>query len=151
MRDPSRHARVAVLAGVLVLAGTLFLADTRSRDEGSAALDRCAAELDRAATSATRSVSAMVEYVRPTLLEAGPGLEGELYALVAEQAAGAGDGLAEARGRCARVGVPWIHQELRARREACLRRADAVRAYLDRVAADGRVVAVAQPEPVGGC
>lgn len=138
--EPGRRRRAAgvVLVVVLVLGLAIgWYADHRSRQGEYAAVSRCAADSAREYRESTARLSAMAEYVRPSLVFATEQTARGLYGMVSHEAEGISGELQQLRDRCAALDVLGWHSSQRAALSAQLAVQDAEVALLARTATQG--------------
>src|SRR3712207_5441168 len=126
-RGSFRPTRRWLVAGALVLAlaAVGVVVDREVRAAEAAAVGRCADRTLEEVDFSQRRMRSMIAYVRPVLENRlPPGLQEQLYGMVADAASGSDTGLREVRADCEAIDVLPLHGELRRQRAACLRLLD---------------------------
>ena len=139
---PRRWFWWVLLAAAVVVAGSVSVVDRVLRDREVDEVAACAERVSTAVELEGRRVRATYEYVRFAAgLADARGQMGSLYRLIAKSARRSGLELVEARDICTSIAVLPNHDDLRDRRDQCVKVLDAQRSRLEAVAADGRSVA----------
>jgi hypothetical protein len=139
--DPRRRLWRVLLVVAVVVAGSAVVVDRVLRAREADRVAACAKDVGAAVQFEGRRVRATYEYVRFAAgLVDTRGQMGTLYLQIAKAARRSGSRFAEARDLCASIAVLPNHDDLRDRRDECIRVLDTQRSRLSAVAADGRSV-----------
>ena len=137
-RWPARRIALLLVA-VVVLLGSLGVVDRNARGREQRALAGCEAAANATVDQAWAPVVAMAGYVRPTLSQVPEGrTRQEIFDLVAAEAEGGDQPVADAAARCASVPIWWHHADLRRQRDLCTSALAAEVGRLAAVARNGR-------------
>jgi hypothetical protein len=138
--EPDRRRRTAAAVLLVILLAAVacgWYLDHRSRQAEFAAVSGCAQQAVDEYRGSTARLTAMAEYVRPSLVYATTQTAAGLYGMVAHEAQDVGGGLQQIRDRCAALDVqPW-HTSQRAALDAQLVLQDAQLRLLARIAITG--------------